>query len=181
MGSVNMGRPVSQHRGGAAAAAAAVDVLTVATAVVGLPPTDDGAVDGSDAGGAAVVVPPTVDRGWWVGGGGGGGEELWPAAVEDGGCGETDVCRRAAVSDSCKGGGLEDDDEDVCGGCGNRDCGGGAKDAVWKRKIYNKYIIIFKRIYPNCNQLSWRILFIFSKFRFDIYICMSIGPANGSV
>jgi len=45
MGSVNMGRPVSQHRGGAAAAAAAVDVLTVATAVVGLPPTDDGAVD----------------------------------------------------------------------------------------------------------------------------------------
>jgi len=132
MGSVNMGRPVSQHRGGAAAAAAAVDVLTVATAVVGLAPTGGGAaVD--DGGGAAAddaVDPPTEDRGWF----GGGGDELWPGAVEDGGCGETDVCRRAAVSDNCKGGGLEDDDEDVCG-CGNRDCGG-ANDAVCKRKMY---------------------------------------------
>lgn len=131
MGSVNMGRPVSQHRGGAAAAAAAVDVLTVATAVVGLPPTDDGAVDDGGRAADAVVVPPTVDLGWC----GGGGDELWPAVVEDGGCGETEVCRRAAVSDSCKGGGLEDDDEDVCGGCGNRDCGG-TNDAVCKRKMY---------------------------------------------
>lgn len=127
-----MGRPVSQHRGGAAAAAAAVDVLTVATAVVGLPPTDDGAVDdgGCRAAGAA-VDPPTDDRGWC----GGGGDELWPLAVEDGGCGDTEVCRRAAVSDSCNGGGLEDDDEDVCGGCGNRDCGG-TNDVVCKRKMY---------------------------------------------
>jgi len=121
-----MGRPVSQHRGGAAAAAAAVDVLTVATAVVGLPPTDDGAVDDGGRAADAVVVPP-VDLGWC----GGGGDGLWPAAVEDGGCGETEACRRAAVSDSCKGGGLEDDDEDVCGGCGNRDCGG-TNDAVCK-------------------------------------------------
>lgn len=130
MGSVNMGRPVSQHRGGAAAAAAAVDVLTVATAVVGLPPMDDGAVD--DGGSAADDPPMEMDRGWC---GGGGGDELWPAAVDEGGCGETDVCRRVAVSDSCKGGGLEDDDEDVCGGCGNRDCGG-ANDVVCKRKMY---------------------------------------------
>lgn len=128
MGSVNMGRPVSQHRGGAAAAAAAVDVLTVATAVVGLPPTDDGAVDDGGRAADAVVDPPTVDLDWC----GGGGDELWSVAVEDGGCGETEVCRRAAVSDSCKGGGLEDDDEDVCGGCGN----GCTNDAVCKRKMY---------------------------------------------
>jgi len=117
-----------------------VDVLTVATAVVGLPPTDDGAVDDGGCAADGPVDPLTVDRGWC--GGGGGGDELWPAAVEDGGCGDTDVCRRAAVSDSCKGGGLEDDDEDVCGGCGNRDCGGGANDVVCKRKIYNKHIMI---------------------------------------
>lgn len=83
IGSVNMGRPVSQHLGGAAAAAAtAVDVLTVATAAVGLPPMDDGAVD--DGGGCSVWPP--VDDGGDV------------PAVDDGGgdCGDTDRCRRLA-------------------------------------------------------------------------------------
>lgn len=87
IGSVNMGRPVSQHRGGtAAAAAAAVDVLTVATAVVGLPPMDDGAVD--DGGGCSAW--PLVDDGGDV-------LQLLPVLDDSGsGCGDTDECRRPA-------------------------------------------------------------------------------------
>lgn len=117
-----MGRPVSQHLGAAAVAAAeAVDVLTVATAAVGLPPMDDGAVvdDG--------VGPPVMED----------GEDvllllllMTVTADSDGGrcggCGETDddECLRLAdeVCCNCKGGGLEEDEEDVCGGS-NSDCG----------------------------------------------------------